>query len=270
MINLFLSEIWIYPIKSLGGIRLGTARVLGKGLQFDRRWMLIDETGDAMTQRKYPRMALFKVTIKTDHMAINLHHDQKEVDYIQVDTDVPQSERFITADVWGDKVKVVETDPQASQWFSRHLSTTCRLVAFPEENVRPVDPDYAVSEDQVSLADAFPFLLISQASLDDLNERLPAPVPMNRFRPNFVVSGGEPYQEDRWNELMIGNLPFKGVKRSARCVLTTVNQERGIKGDEPLRTLTSYRKQGNKVYFGQNLITHREGEVNEGDLIIPS
>lgn len=270
MSNLSLSEIWIYPIKSLGGIRLETARVLGKGLQFDRRWMLIDESGEAMTQRTYPRMALFKVSIREEHLAISLHQNQKEASSIQVAADPPQSRNYITADVWGDKVKVVETDVEASRWFSRHLDTTCRLVFFPEAHSRPADPKYTIREDQVSLADAFPFLLISQASLDDLNKRLPTPVPMNRFRPNFVVSGGEPYQEDLWEELVIGDLSFSGVKRSARCVLTTVDQERGTKGHEPLRTLSTYRKQANKIYFGQNLVAHREGEVKTGDPVIPS
>lgn len=270
MTQLTLSEIWIYPIKSLGGIQLEAARVFCKGLQFDRRWMLIDESGEAMTQRTYPRMALFKVSIRSGHLEINLHQNRKEISSIQVGTDVPQPESWITADVFGDKVKVVETNPEASRWFSRHLGANCRLVSFPEENLRPVDPEYAVREDHVSLADAFPFLLISRASLDDLNKRLPAPVPMNRFRPNFVVTGGEPYQEDHWDELRMGNLSFAGVKRSSRCVLTTVDQESGTKGPEPLHTLSTYRKQGNKIYFGQNLIAHREGEVKAGDRVIPS
>lgn len=270
MTPLTLSEIWTYPIKSLGGMRLETAHVLGKGLRFDRRWMLIDASGDAMTQRDHPRMALFRVNISGGYLTITLHTHQKENSSIQVGTDVPQSEQWITADVWGDKVEVLETDQEASRWFSRHLETTCRLVAFPEENDRPVDPEYAIRQDQVSLADAFPFLLVSQASLDDLNKRLSTPVPMNRFRPNFVVTGGGPYQEDLWKRLMIGDLPFAGVKRSARCALTTVDQEKGTKGHEPLRTLSSYRKEGNKVYFGQNLIALRDGQVNAGDRIIPS
>lgn len=269
MTHLTLSEIWIYPIKSLGGISLKKANVGGKGLEHDRRWMLIDESGEAMTQRDHPRMALFKVSIGDGHLAITLRQHQKESSSLQVRTDAVQSENWITADVWGDKVKVVETDPEASRWFSHHLGATCRLVAFPEENSRPVDPDFAIGKDQVSLADAFPFLVISQASLDDLNRRLPVPVPMNRFRPNFVISGGEPYQEDLWKNLMVGDLSFAGVKRNSRCVLTTVDQESGTKGDEPLRTLSAYRKQGNKIYFGQYLIAHGQGEVRAGDPVTP-
>jgi len=264
-----LKEIWIYPIKSLGGIALQTASVRRKGLRFDRRWMLIDNNGIAMTQRIYPAMALFKVRIERESIAIDFKKDDKVLSSISFPLikTVPQS---VSAQVWGDRVEVNEVDHTVSEWFSDLLKNTCRLVAFPEDNPRPVDEKYRVADDHVSLADAYPFLIIGQASLDDLNQKLEQAVPMNRFRPNFVFTGGTPYIEDTWRDLTIGEVPFVAVKKSDRCILITVNQETGERGAEPLRTLSTYRKESNKVFFGQNLIAIKEGQVSVGDLIIAS
>lgn len=270
MPQLNISEIWIYPIKSLGGIKLDKATVQRKGLQFDRRWMLIDQEGVAMTQRVYPEMALFKVSLNDGGILIDYKKNRKIISSSNgLHISGPSSDHPIEAKIWGDTVKVQEVDATISEWFSRHLKTACKLVAFPEKNPRPVDPRYSHNSEHVSLADAYPFLIIGQGSLDDLNKRLTQPVPMNRFRPNFVFTGGEPFIEDTWRDLSIGSLRFMGVKKSARCVLTTVNQDTAEKGAEPLRTLTGYRKVSNKVYFGQNLIAIDTGEVFVGDPVIP-
>lgn len=269
MTDLTLTEIWIYPIKSLGGIRLDKAKVLGKGLQSDRRWMLIDQAGIALTQRAHPTMALFKAEIHGEQLSIVYTKDQKQISSTKFRMATSRHETPITARVWDDEVQVFEVDAVVSDWFSRHLEFTCRLVAFPEENPRRVDPRYTVENEQVSLADAYPFLIIGQSSLNDLNKRLSHAVPMNRFRPNFVFAGGDPYIEDQWRNLSIGRIPFVAVKQSDRCVLTTVNQDTAQKGAEPLRTLSGYRKVGNKVFFGQNLVALGEGEVSVGDAVIP-
>lgn len=269
MNNLILSEIWIYPVKSLGGIRLEKARAYGKGLQYDRRWMLIDQDGIAMTQRVYPEMALFKTGISDGVLSLTFIKGEEVISSNGFDLSHPSAENGTIAKVWDDQVTVMEVDPDVSKWFSHHLKTTCKLVGFPEENPRTVDPKYSLNDENVSLADAYPFLLTGQSSLDDLNKRLGQPVPMNRFRPNFVFAGGEPFQEDQWRNLSIGTIPFVAVKKSDRCVLTTVNQDTAEKGAEPLRTLSTYRKTDNKVYFGQNLIAQKEGEVSVGDRVIP-
>ena len=271
MSALTLTEIRIYPVKSLGGISLDNAIVQSKGLQYDRRWMLIDKDGVAMTQRSYPAMSLFKPSIENDLIWISYQKDEKIISSTSLDIDTT-SDRLIHTKVWNDIVEVLEPDPTVSQWFSRHLGIPCRLVAFPEEKPRPVDPLYSINNENVSLADAYPFLIIGQSSLDDLNTRLPDPVPMNRFRPNFVFAGpgAAPYQEDEWSNLAIGKVRFVAVKKSDRCVMTTVNQDTGEKGPEPLRTLSSYRKEGNKVYFGQNLVALDEGKVSVGDPVIPA
>jgi len=262
MNELRLSEIWIYPIKSLGGIRLTSAKVLEKGLRFDRRFMLVDEYGKFMTQRVHPTMALFKLSDLNDQFSVSHEADSLTIPAVPVlhgDGKVVQ--------VWDDAVQAVEVGEEYNQWFSDRLKLKCKLVFFPEENARAVDPRYMVNNEHVSLADAYPLLIIGQRSLDDLNTRLAEPVPMNRFRPNLVFTGGEPYEEDTWREFTIGKNRFVGVKPCARCVLTTVNQDTGKAGKEPLRTLSTYRNRDGKVLFGQNLVAIDHQEIKEGDVI---
>lgn len=267
--TLTLSEIWIYPIKSLGGIRLEKAVAKKKGLQHDRRWMLIDDASVAMTQRVYPQMALFKPSIDGDRITISYTKSGKIISANGFDMSGQWKGERTTARIWDDLVQVEEVNPDISEWFSALLSTNCKLIAFPEENPRPVDVRYSVNSENVSLADAYPFLVIGQSSLDDLNHRLPDAVPMNRFRPNFVFTGGTPFLEDQWRNVSIGGVRFVAVKKSDRCVITTIDQDTGEKGSEPLRTLSTYRKVGNQVYFGHNMVAMNEGEVCLGDGIIP-
>jgi len=158
---------------------------------------------------------------------------------------------------------------EADDWFSDLLGSPAKLVYMPDETRRAVNPDYAVGDDVVSFADAYPFLLATEASLQDLNGRLAQPLPMNRFRPNFIVSGATPFAEDAWKIVSIGGSKFHVVKPCSRCVTTTVDQEHGVRaGDEPLRTLATFRRQGNQVYFGQNLIADSpSGKVQLGDAV---
>jgi uncharacterized protein len=262
MAELKLTQIWIYPIKSLGGISLSSATVMEKGLEYDRRLMLVDETGTAMTQRVFPKMALFKSSVDKGLLTItHLQHSMK------LDLKNPPVSSPITVTIWDDTVSALEVDGSYKQWFSDLLGYDCRLVYFPEENSRPVDPRYEVNHEHVSLADAYPFLIIGQSTLDDLNSRLPESVPMNRFRPNFVFTGGEAFEEDTWRNISIGSTRFVGVKLCARCQLPTVNQDTGERGQEPLKTLSTYRKRDNKVYFGQNLVALDYNPVRVGDTI---
>jgi uncharacterized protein YcbX len=261
MAEVRLSEIWIYPIKSLGGINLQQAQVMEKGLQYDRRWMLIDEDGNFMTQRKLPELALFKIKLDNTNLHIQYHSDSIRIPLVTTD----QPLRPVT--IWNDHVLAYEVSPEISAWFSRCLKITCRLVFFPEQQSRPVDPRYKIADEQVSLADAYPFLIIGQETLALLNSKLEHPVPMNRFRPNFVFSGGASHDEDSWRDFTIGTNRFVGVKPCARCVLTTVNQETAETGKEPLRTLATYRSKDNKVLFGQNLLAVDHNSVKVGDVI---
>lgn len=256
-----VSEIWIYPIKSLGGIQLESARVLHKGLEYDRRWMLVDERNVCMTQRVFPTMALFKLSWGPGGFSIHYKNDSLLLPF------TVQGQPF-TAQVWDDKVEVYEVDPQISDWFTAKMGFACRLVAFPEKNARPIDPRYAVIPGNVSLADAYPLLIIGQNSLNDLNRRMNVPLPMNRFRPNIVFTGGTPYEEDNWREFRIGNNRFAGVKPCSRCVLTTVDQETAEKGKEPLVTLASYRRVDKNIYFGQNLVVLEGDNISRGDEVV--
>jgi uncharacterized protein YcbX len=265
--HLTLSKIWIYPIKSLGGISLTAARVLEKGLQYDRRWMLVDNAGVFMTQRIHPKMALLKLALDHGHIFITNQINGDQLSFFVETSPIGDP---IRATIWEDLVDVIEVDPMFSEWFSRQLNFDCRLVSFPENHSRPVDPRFKINDEHVSLADAYPFLIIGQSSFDDLNNRLAEKIDINRFRPNFVFTGGEPYEEDAWRDFSIGDNRFVGVKNCGRCALITVNQETAEKGVEPLQTLSIYRKRENKVLFGQNLVALDFGNVSVGDEIILS
>jgi uncharacterized protein len=253
-----LSDLRLYPIKSCGGIAVDESEVDERGLRHDRRWMLVDETGSFMSQRKLPRMALIKVRLESDGLAV----DAPGMSSLQVPFGPPDGKPML-ARVWNDLVEAQTVDDDS--WFSEFLEVSCKLVYLPDESVRPVDPAYAEPGDRVSLADGFPFLLISEASLADLNARLEQPLPMDRFRPNLVVGGCGPFAEDGWRGVRIGRLTFRVVKPCARCTITTVDQESATKGKEPLRTLARFRRAGNKVLFGQNLIHDETGTLRIGD-----
>lgn len=262
MSGLRLSEIWIYPVKSMGGIRLNSAKVAGKGLEFDRRWMLIDENDMFVTQRKVPDLALFKLEMNPDSFTVQFKKESIQLPFYSALSSEP-----IRATIWDDSVDTIEVHKSYSNWFSNKLGFKCKLVSFPEGNTRLVDPQYAVNHDNVSLADGYPLLAIGQSSLDDLNQRLSTPVPMDRFRPNLVFTGGKPYEEDSWKEFTVGVNKFRGVKPCSRCVLTTIDQMTGEQGKEPLATLATYRKHDNKIYFGQNVLSIDHYEIHEGDEI---
>lgn len=262
MKTMTLSEIWVYPIKSLGGISVQTARVFPKGLEHDRRWMLLDEKGMFMTQRHHPQMALFKLSTGTDHITVRYQGET-----LNIPVDEPGGTPFRTG-IWKDDVTVIPLDPAYDKWFSERLGVDSRLVRFPEENPRPVEPGHRDAADHVRLQDAFPFLILGQASLDELNRRLATPVPVNRFRPNFVFTGGDPHEEDGWQNFTIGSLPFQGTRTCARCGIPGVDQETGQKQKEPLATLVDYRMQGNNIMFGMNAIGPGYGEVNVGDEVM--
>jgi uncharacterized protein YcbX len=166
--------------------------------------------------------------------------------------------------VWGDSVQAAAVGERADAWLSGFLGLACRLVYFPPDTVRAVDPDYARASDQIGFADGFPFLLISQASLDDLNGRLDEAVPMLRFRPNLVVAGCSAYAEDDWRRIRIGEIEFRFAKPCSRCIIPTIDPASGLRGREPLRTLMGYRQRDNKVYFGQNLIHDGVGQLALG------
>lgn len=255
-----LAGLYVYPIKSCGGVAVREWEVDERGPRHDRRWMLVDETGRFMSQRRYPRMALIRVRLERDYLVVSA----PGMSSLRVPLHLPNGKPML-ASVWEDLVETLPVSDDVDRWFGEFLGTRCKLVHMPDESVRPVDPDYGRVGDRVGLADGFPFLLISDASLTDLNSRLEQPLPMNRFRPNLVVAGCEPFAEDDWKRIRIGSIGLRVVKPCARCAITTVDQGTGITGKEPLRTLATFRKVGTKVHFGQNLIHDEVGILRVGD-----
>ncbi|MGQ7946380.1 MOSC domain-containing protein [Flavobacterium sp. WC2509] len=263
-----LSEIWVYPVKSLGGISLKEAHVTDRGLELDRRWLLVDDYGRFISQREHPELALFRPEILGDNLKITHKVLLESID-IPLRPVFGNDNAKTLVTVWDDSIDAFEVSPVITEWFTKLLGFSVRLVYMPEESHRKLDPKYAIFGNEItSFSDAYPFLIIGQSSLDDLNERLEVKVPINRFRPNFVFVNGVAFEEDFWRDFSIGSLSFVGVKPCDRCVMTTVDQEKGIiAGKDPLKTLAKYRNFGNKVLFGQNVIGLELGLVSVGDEI---
>ncbi|EKB47691.1 MOSC domain-containing protein [Cecembia lonarensis] len=262
---MYLQDIYIYPIKSLRGIRLEQANLEERGFQFDRRWMLVDMEGQFLSQRTIPRMALIQVIV--DEEGLKVYSKNQPEDYIMVPYR-PQTKDLIDVQIWEDQVKGQLVSQVCDAWFSKIIGFPCQLVFMPVSTSRKLKQKYAVNGESVSFADGMPYLLIGQSSLDDLNSRLMEAVPMDRFRPNLVFAGGDPFEEDHWDEVRIGEAVFKVTKPCARCVMTTVDQQTAEKGKEPLKTLATYRTVNNQIMFGQNMLLLEGAEVKVGDPVV--
>jgi uncharacterized protein len=259
-----LSELWIYPLKSGAALPVAQTEVLTRGLMHDRRWMVVDADGRFLTGRQIPRLTQVRATLVENRLRL----DAPGCTTLLVDAPTPRSPRLGVV-VWRDHVDAVACAPAADAWLSEFLGRPVRLAHMDEVATRGVDPTYAWAGDEVSFADGFPMLLISEASLAGLNARLLAPVPMTRFRPNFVVAGCEAHAEDSWRRIQIGFVEFDVVKACTRCVFTTVDTERGEfdASGEPLNTLKSYRRSPTGITFGQNLIPRSGGTISLRDPI---
>lgn len=252
-ISPIVSQLWIYPIKSLGGISLLTVQLEKRGLQYDRRWMLVDSDNHFMSQRKTPKMALINIELADFGLAV------RAPDMPTLIIPYPDSEIELYDEVevtcWEDTLMAHHINTAIDNWFSEFLGVDCQLVYMPEKTLRPVDTNFAKNNEIASFSDGFPNLMISEASLKDLNGRVDIELTINRFRPNIVIADCEAYAEDRLGHFMINNINFYAVKPCSRCIVTTINpQTAEIESKEPLKTLASYRKKNNKVMFGQNLL----------------
>jgi uncharacterized protein len=260
-----LQDIYVYPIKSLGGIRLDEAEVQERGLKYDRRWMLVDKEGIFFTQRKNENMALIQVELEKEGLRVFLKKDPSIRILVPYEL---RSDHELSVEIWDDRVNAQIVDEKISAWFTKQLGMPCDLVVMPESSDRKLPSKYTVNGETVSFADSMPYLIIGQSALDDLNTRLKEPVPMERFRPNFVFSGGDPFAEDEGATVHIGDCSFKITKPCARCIMVTIDQDTGIKGKEPLKTLATYRMKKNKILFGQNMILLSGDKVKIGDEVI--
>ena len=251
MAKLVLSGLFIYPIKSAAGISLSQSRITTRGLAHDRRWMVVDAGGQFMTQRRFPQMALIRVRI-----ADALYVNAPGMAELQVPL-MSESDEWVQVEVWGDVCGAIALGSRAQAWFTQFIGVDCQLVYMPERSHRPTAHGALGEDNLVSFADAYPYLLLSEASLRGLNEKLAAPISMDRFRPNFVVSGcHQPHAEDAWKTLRIGEVAFTVSKPCARCSIPTVNQTTGERGKEPTRTLATYRSWDKAIWFGQNLVSN--------------
>lgn len=258
-----ISALTVYPIKACRGIDLPRARVVERGFEFDRRYMIVDADGEFVTQRTHKELALVTTALSGD--GFELGAPGLEPLWLPRRHD---GGARVRASVWGHE-GVGALHEQGSEWLSVYLRGPYRLVYMPDDHERPVNPARSRPGDIVSFADAYPFLVISEASLAELNRRLPRPLGMRRFRPNIVISGASPFAEDGFARVRMGSISFRGPKRCDRCVVTTIDPETGQAGPEPLKTLASFRKEDGKVWFGMNLIHDGLGELAVGDDVVP-
>lgn len=260
-----LSGLFVYPIKSCAGVALEQADLVERGLAFDRRYMLVDKVGTFITQREFPRLCLVATAFDAERLLVSTP-GKPTLELVRQPAPEASLQRRQYR-VWDDVGSALE-HPAGSRWFSELLGDELSLLYMPDAERRLVNPKRARPGDIVSFADGYPLLLMSEASLGDLNQRLDAPVEMRRFRPNLVISGAEPYAEDAFARVRIGKLSFRGVKRCERCVVTTVDPETGEQGKEPLRTLSHYRLKDGNVWLGMNLIHDGRGTLHVGDRVL--
>ena len=258
-----LAELYLYPLKSAAPLSRDSASVEPRGLAHDRRWMVVDANGSFLTARKHPRLTLIRAQTDGDWLTLEAPGmpglQLKPADELRRDDVV----------VWNSTVQPVYADANANAWVSRFLGVPAQFVFMDSACVRAVDPDYSTAGDEVSFADGFPVLLISQAALDQLNAKLPTAIPMARFRPNLVIADTQPHAEDDWKRIRIAGIEFDIVKTCMRCTIPGIDIERGEfdPHGEPMRTLRTYRRTDKGVSFGQNLIARGAGTLRVGDAV---
>lgn len=266
-----ISALFIYPVKSCAGIALSQVTIGHTGPELDRRWMIVaEDDGELLmvTQREMPKLALVQPSLIGGELV--LRAPGLSALRILIEDDRPANRSVLLR---ADPLEVVDEGLEAAAWFGDLLEAEVRLVRLPDGASRRVSPKYSPEPAWTSLTDGYPALLVSEASLADLNQRLqergqPA-VEMRRFRPNIVVSGVPAYAEDDWQRIQLGDIPFDVVKPCARCVMTTVDPSRGEILDplEPLATLATYRRVEGKVMFAQNVIHRATGVLRVGDAV---
>lgn len=262
-----ISALNVYPVKGLKGIALQEARCTDRGIEHDRRFMLVDPEGQFYTQRDYPKMATVWTEIEGDALALSAP-DMPELR-------VPLrsgGKSKVRVQVWSSTCNAVTVGQEADEWFSEYLGMPCALVYMPDDSKRYSNPKFGGEGHRVGFADGYAYLITNEASLAELNQRLRAKdhpaIPMNRFRPNIVVKGAEAFAEDDWRDVAVGSARLRVTKPCGRCQVTTTDQATGeVRGPEPLATLASYRDSPFGVRFGMNLVTVHEGMIRVGDSV---
>jgi uncharacterized protein YcbX len=230
------------------------------GLEHDRRMMVVTLEGECLTQREFPRLALVTPQLRDGRLELSAPN------FECIQLGLQTTGAAWPVNIWKSKgVHAIDQGEEAASWFSDWLGTSVRLVHIADGYKRLVSESYAVNnDDHTGFADGYPILLASEEGLDDLNSRLESPVPMNRFRPNIVVKGCGPFEEDTWNRIRIGDVELAVVKPCARCEVTTIDKETLERSKEPLKTLGKYRKHKLGAIFGQNVIPLNGGSIRLG------
>ena len=258
--TLRVADLFVYPIKSCGGIAVESAEVDAFGFRNDRRWMVVDENGRFLTQRTLPLLATIRAAVSDGRLSLRAEGWGSLA--VEAFPETAAAERVT---VWRDTVDALPVGEEADAWLTSVLGRPARLVWMPNSTMRPPKRDPAGVSPRISFADAYSFLVVSRESLDALNARLVIPLPMNRFRPNIVVEGAGPFAEDGWKVIRIGEIELDATGPCARCATTTTDQETGARGLEPLRTLATFRRDGSEVLFGQNANHRGTGTIRRGD-----
>ena len=290
MSTLFVKELFIHPLKSGRSISVPEIHLNRMGIVNDRRYMLVDDDGQFLTQRQQFKMALINVSIgspdnpffDTDETGSNVDSEEADLvkftasgmDQLLVNRPAYNASSLCKVQIWNDGCDAVDCGELASKWFTDYLKTPVRLVYMPDEFQRLVDPSFAKNRQTLGFADGFPLMMVGQGSLDDLNSRLPSKqgtLGINRFRPNLLLGGSEPFAEDTWSGIKIsGNektLGFDIVKPCSRCLIPGINPESGQYEPEVLKVLASYRTKQGAIYFGQNLLGPDNGIIRVGDRV---
>ncbi|MBE2267088.1 MAG: MOSC N-terminal beta barrel domain-containing protein [Anaerolinea sp.] len=263
-----VTALYTYPIKSCGALSHKRAALDARGLRDDRRWMVITGDGGFVTQREFHRMALIQPSYAYGGLRISAPDMPDLLLPLTPDAANVPTRRVV---VWKDTVEAVDQGDEAAAWLSRFLGAKLRLVKMADAYTRLTSTSHTDQPAPVGFADGYPVLLAAESSLADLNDRLLTrekdALPMNRFRPNIVITGGGAWEEDEWTRITVGGIPFDVVKACARCAITTVDQATGEVPDveEPLGTLATFRKIPRGVLFGQNIIHRAGGEICVGD-----
>jgi len=260
-VTLHLAEIRIHPVKSLAGLSVEAAEVDDRGLRHDRRFMVVDPRGRFITQRELPAMATVRAFVEDECLVLEAPSGATFA------LPVEGGGEPLEVTIWRDRVAALDQGADAARWLNETLGADLRLVRMPPETHRPVDPAYARAGDRVSFADGFPFLLVTEASLAALNERSARPVDVRRFRPNLVIAGATPFAEDGWTEIGVGPVRLFPRKACSRCQVVDVDPDRGVREKGTLATLSTFRREGSRVLFGQNLVHDGRGVIRRGDLV---
>jgi len=264
---IIVSQLNVYPVKGLKGIAVDSSTATSRGLAHDRRFMVVDPAGGFLSQRELPRMA----TVWTEIAGAQLLLAAPDCDEVSVPLEPSEGEP-VRAEVWDSVCSAIAPSPAADRWLTEYLGRPCRLVYMPDSTRRLSNSRHAGADKLVGFADGYAFLVISEASLADLNGKLANPVPMDRFRANIVVHGTQPYAEDGWSDFSVGGATLRMAKPCGRCQVTTTDQSTGeVTGPEPLATLAGYRDSKEfGARFGMNAVTVRGGEIRVGDAVVPA